>query len=424
MATLALRLDNRNKKSKIFPVVIRLTHKGVPKRISTGLKHLESEWDFKNNKVKSSYENSTRANRQLYNKLSIAEDVLTRYSFHLKDMTVYNVADAIAKAISDEAETKSSEPAMVGRTTLFAYGKKIEQMYRQSKQYSSARMCKYSVDEVLKYHGNNRLLITEIDEMFIYGFDAVCKNRNLQTSTISIILRYIRRIYNLAIKDRSTEVGREHYPFGQLGYSIKKGESNKRAVKDDYIQIIKELSYPPDTKVWHARNYMLFMFYLRGMNFADLAHLTRDCIAEGRLRYKRRKTKRGANVKEFNFSIPPEAQAILDYYLKEKRPGNLIFPVLEDVIEDPDGEVIHKKYATRLSSFNQLLAKIGNAADLPIRLSSYVIRHTFAMAGKNKGVSKAVIGDMLGHTDYATTEAYFSEFEQEVMDDAASVIFG
>ncbi len=424
MATLALRLDTRNKKAKAFPVVIRLTHKGVPKRIPTGLRLRQHEWDSKNKKVKSSYDNSTRENKQLYNKLSIAEDVLTKYSFHLKEMSVYDLAEAITKAIAEEAETKSSDPVIVGRTTLSDYGAKVEKMYKKSQQFSTARLIKYSVDEILKYHGNSRLLITDIDELYILGFEAECKSKNHSTNTIAIILRHIRRIYNLAIKDRSTEVTREHYPFGQLGYSIKKGDSKKRAVNDNYIHLIKELPYPQESVRWHARNYMLFMFYLRGMNFADLCYLTRDCLEDGRLRYKRRKTRRGANVKEFNFSIPPEAQTILDHYLKEERPGNLIFPVLEDVIEDPDGEVIFNTYNSKLASFNRSLTNIGKDVGLPIKMSSYVVRHTFAMTGKRKGVSKAVIGDMLGHTDYATTEAYFSDFEQEVMDDAANVIFG
>ncbi|MBL6444717.1 site-specific integrase [Fulvivirga sp. 29W222] len=424
MATLALRLDTRNKKTNLFPVVIRLTHKGVPKRIPVGLRLRESEWDNKNKKIKNSYNNSTRTNKQLYNKLSIAEDVLTKYSFHLKDMTVYDLAEAITKEIAIDTEKKSPDPILVGRTTLLDYGSKVEMMYKKSQQYSWVKMCRYSVNKMLEYHGNNRLLITDIDEMYILGFEAECKSKNIQTSTIAIILRTIRRIYNLAVKDKSTEVTREHYPFGQGGYSIKKGSSKKRAVNDSYMQIIKDLSYPLKSKLWHARNYLLFMYYLRGMNFADLSYLTRDCLEAGRLRYQRRKTRRGTNVKEFNFSIPSEAQVILEYYLQQKRAGNLIFPVLDEVINHPDSEVIHKKYLYRLSGFNRSLGKIGKDAGLPIKLSSYVIRHTFAMAGKNKGVSKAIIGDMLGHTDYSTTEAYFSEFEQEVMDEAANVIFG
>ncbi len=55
-------------------------------------------------------------------------------------------------------------------------------------------------------------------------------------------------------------------------------------------------------------------------------------------------------------------------------------------------------------------------------LTTYVARHTFATAGLHKGISKAQIGDMLGHANYNTTEAYFEAFDTEILDRAADII--
>ena len=65
-----------------------------------------------------------------------------------------------------------------------------------------------------------------------------------------------------------------------------------------------------------------------------------------------------------------------------------------------------------------------NAGILNEKLTSYVARHTFATAGLHKGISKAQIGDMLGHTNYYTTEAYFDDFDEEVLDNTADQIVG
>ncbi|MCG8321609.1 MAG: hypothetical protein MI921_19050 [Cytophagales bacterium] len=42
-------------------------------------------------------------------------------------------------------------------------------------------------------------------------------------------------------------------------------------------------------------------------------------------------------------------------------------------------------------------------------------RPSFAVAGLDRGVSRARLGDMLEHTSYYTTEAYFDEFDKEVL---------
>ncbi len=158
------------------------------------------------------------------------------------------------------------------------------------------------------------------------------------------------------------------------------------------------------------------------MNFMDLAFLTTDAIQDGRLHYKRRKTRRGSTVKEFNIKITEEAQRILDYYADPKKDEGLAFPIMRDVINTADQQYVYDLYQNRLRNHNRRLAAIGKSIGLEDNLTTYVARHTFATAGLHKGISKAQIGDMLGHTNYYTTEAYFDDFDKEILDDAADKI--
>ncbi|MBL6445746.1 site-specific integrase [Fulvivirga sp. 29W222] len=422
MATAVLRLDTRSKKTDVYPIVIRLTHKNLPKMMPTGYKATVDQWDKKNLKVRKGYQNSTRVNAQIGNQLALANDIILRYDYQLKDMTVYELADLVKESINGSRQEKKEVISLKKSTTLSDYGRKVITMYNQSGQYSMAEGFEYAINSMVNYSGRINLLLTDIDEIFLLGYEANCRSKGMKVNAFGAYLRSIRRIYNLAIKDSTTEVSKEHYPFGQGGYSIKKAKTKKRAIKTDYLQVIRDLDYQHDTPIWHHRNYLLFMFNCRGMNFIDLAFLNRENVSEGRLKYRRRKTRRGESVKDFNIKLNEEALGILKYYLNQRRTGNLIFPILQDVIDSDDESYIYKKYTERRSTHNDWLKKIGKDAGIPVTLTTYVIRHTFATAGLHKGVGKNVIGDMLGHTNYYTTEAYFDDFDKEVLDDAADQI--
>ena len=276
------------------------------------------------------------------------------------------------------------------------------------------------INMILRFHGSDDLLISDINEIFLEDLEADYVGNGNKLNGLGVRLRAIRRIYNLAIKDKETELSAKDYPFGRGGYSIKTEKSRKRAVKMNLIEQIRNLNYSEGSSIWHHRNYFLFMFNMRGMNFIDLAFLRMDAISEGWLKYKRRKTKRGQNVKEFDIKVTSEASSILKYYSKGKRKNDLVFPILEDVI-DSDNDL---RLFNRLCNHNRRLITIGKAIGLEEHLTTYVARHTFATAGLHKSISKAQLGDMLGHTSYYTTEAYFDEFDKEILDDAADQILG
>jgi site-specific recombinase XerD len=190
-------------------------------------------------------------------------------------------------------------------------------------------------------------------------------------------------------------------------------------VKLDVIKALRELDIPGDSGLWHHRNYFLFMFNMRGMNFIDLSFLSKANLYEDRIRYKRHKTQRGQSTREFNIKLTAEAQRILDHYANKE--SDLLFPILPDVIDSKDKNLIYDTYMSRLCNHNRRLRSIGKELGLTEPLTTYVARHTFATAGLHKGISKAQIGDMLGHANYNTTEAYFEDFDAEVLDQAADI---
>ena len=71
---------------------------------------------------------------------------------------------------------------------------------------------------------------------------------------------------------------------------FRKIRTKKRAISKDEIRRITELNLIDGSPLFHARNYFMFSFYNRGINFIDIAYLKWDNIASNRLEYKRKKT--------------------------------------------------------------------------------------------------------------------------------------
>ena len=69
-----------------------------------------------------------------------------------------------------------------------------------------------------------------------------------------------------------------------------------------------------------------------------------------------------------------------------------------------------------LRTYNRRLGAIGDKLSNPVKLTSYVARHSWAMCAKEKSASVAVIGQALGHTSEKTTRFYLSNLDQSVID--------
>lgn len=421
MATIKLILDqNYTKKGKesdsTYPLVIKVSHRRKWKNIQMGYQLTEEQWDDHEKKITRKYLNSGRANARIANRWAIATEVISLPKSELKSYDVYQVVKLIENKFEQQSNGQHDSVKKIIGTRYIDIAQPIVEQYRLSKRFSSANAA------LFKFHGNQQLLIRDIDHGYLERLEAYWLGKGNKLSGLGAILRAIRKVYNIAIKDKSTEIDRNMYPFGNGGYRIKAGRSKKRAIDVEELKKIKNLNFAKGSKLWHAKNYMLFMFQTRGMNFIDLAYLTKDKIYKDRLIYDRRKTQRGDNVKTFNIKLTKEAQSILNLYKEGNYAGNLVFPALSDYIGLIDDALLHKRYVRKLFDFNRYLKKIGEAIGLETVLTSYVIRHTFATAGIYKGISKLHLGDMLGHTDAKTTEAYFADFDKTVLDEAADKI--
>lgn len=71
-----------------------------------------------------------------------------------------------------------------------------------------------------------------------------------------------------------------------------------------------------------------------------------------------------------------------------------------------------------ISKVNDRLKAIGKELNLPIDLTTYVARHSFATSLKRSGVNTSLICEALGHSPERVTQIYLDSFSNDQMEDA------
>lgn len=226
-----------------------------------------------------------------------------------------------------------------------------------------------------------------------------------KTQTVDFYFRGLRTLYNKAVRKEGVGEIPIMNPF--CGLHIKKTPVPKRALP---AKILKRLLDPElKTRLTESRtkslDILLFSLYCRGMVFHDMYNLTWDMVSnDWQAQYCRSKT--GRYIRLY---IPREGQEIMLHY---QQPGNLyVFPFLR---EKANGRFLCEKSALR--RVNRHLNGIGKLLDLPCKLTTYVIRHTWATLMLEAGKPVEVISQSLGHTSIKTTQIYLSSISTAKID--------
>ena len=305
----------------------------------------------------------------------------------------------------------------------------IEREYRSLGHYKKADIAEDTFQSFLIYDkAFGKKTFQDINIKFLSGYIAYSEKKGNSAGTISIRLREIRRIFNMAIRDKL--ITQDLYPFssGKEDGKIKipKTEFSKT---DQYLPIesMRIMAQTPltDYILERTRHLFLFSYYCRGINWKDMALLTKGnfytatvtdtTTKESRqvtmMQYKRSKT-RG----EFDILVNPSIQAELDWFM-ENTPlfANYVLPIISiDVSSDNLDEYL-KQIRKR---FNRSLKKLAKELGLPEsqqNISIYTARHSFAMTLQNKGKSVEIISQALGHQSVETTKHYLAKFSTTKM---------
>jgi integrase len=224
-------------------------------------------------------------------------------------------------------------------------------------------------------------------------------------------MRELRALFNDAIK--KGVVDEKYYPFKIYKVSKLKGKGIKKALTRDEMRLMEAINIDEFPHLINTKNYMIFSYYMGGLNFVDIMKLKWENIQGDRIFYIRSKTKGRFSVK----MLAP-VKKIIAHYKAQNKLTEYVFPILLKDNLTPM-QIEDRKHKT-LSKFNKQLKEIAEIQGVEQNVTSYVIRHSFATNLKFAGISTDLIGESMGHHDVSVTKAYLKEFDDDIIDDAMS----
>lgn len=286
------------------------------------------------------------------------------------------------------------------RAILFVdYAAEISKSIRTQKNgnHRTAEWYDYAADKLEEFKTD--VYLNELNFELIEQF----KNHLSQTRNpggVSYILRGIRAIVNKAIKSRKVKY--QEHPFSAVSIPSSK-KQDKSLSKEEIVKLInKELpdSYNSVRDIWLA------MFFMRGMEFVDIAYLEWNHIGRNEINYERSK-----NDRLYSIGINKVIQDILN---KQNRQNRFVFSLLSDN-NNYNSEEGQKEFKAIKRSINKKLNKIGKMLDFEVSLNTKLAKHTFAHV-MDELVDEKILQGLLGHEDSKSTDRYRGKAKNKEMD--------
>lgn len=272
-------------------------------------------------------------------------------------------------------------------------------------------------NSLFKFTNYPILTWSDIDRKFLTDYE-LHLSKTCQVNGISVYMRYLRALFNMAISEGL--VKRELYPF--YDYKIKSAPVKKRALSKAQIEALINYSAEEGSHDFHARNYFVLSYFLRGMNFIDLSRMKEENILDDRIQYIRSKTRTARSQgKGKIFSIPVRGlvRNLLAYYRKNNFTGSgFVLPILKKVYATTKAERwARAKILDKVNKSLQAICKELKFPD-PDSVTFYSARHSWATITRREGARTEIIQEAMGHGDVKTTQVYLADFGDLDLDKA------
>ena len=380
------------------PLMLQVSKGGKRQYQSLGVSVNPKFWDFSKNKPKSNCPNREYILKLILNKQAELQQRMLELNAEQKEYTTTTL-------LHDEHRKFEL------KTVKQFYQELIEQ-YKANEKCGNRLIYKSSYNSINVFtNGNLEIPFSAIDVAWLNKYEKWLRSKGNKETTMSLMFRTLRSAYNKAIESKCAR--KSDYPFNDYRISKFDVSTEKRAIaKADVLKFSTDVhSIGKQQYVQLSKDIFIFSYLCGGINFTDIANLTKDNIIEGkRLHYIRQKT--GKLIK---LGLSEEALKIIKRYAVESK--GYLFPILN--------AQLHKTPLQKQNRIHKMLGKVNKnlkllAAQLGVEanLTTYVARHSFASVLKKSGVNIALISEALGHSDLTTTQIYLDSFDHEQIDNA------
>ncbi|MBO7070187.1 MAG: site-specific integrase [Bacteroidales bacterium] len=316
------------------------------------------------------------------------------------------------------------------RELFLTYAEEVmEKEYRAKGQFQKASIMEDAIQSLKNYDGQlARKAFQDITPKYLEGYVSFCRNKGNGNGTISIRLREIRRIFNLAIGERIVKP--ELYPFssgkedGKVRLPKVELSKTDQYLTEDSLRVIAK-AVMDDQILERTRHLFLFSFYCRGINWKDMALLTKSSFRLAMvtdettktskevtmLQYRRSKTKG-----TFDILVTSNIQRELDWF-KENTVlyEDYVLPIISMEVKPEDLDEYLKQRRKRFNRSLRTLAKKLEFPESQQNITIYTARHSFAMTLQTADKPIEIISQALGHQSVETTKHYLAKFSTTKM---------
>lgn len=385
-------------KSQEGMVYYQVSYKRTMKQICTGYKLYLHEWDKRSSEIVfSSFSEERNAYLQvLQTKISNDKRILKRIiAVWEKRGASYTVKEVV------QAFMRYQE----GSLLLSSFMEKVMEQLRRAGKVRTSETYRSTLNSFMRFRKDEEVLLEEIDSDLMMDYETWLKSNGISMNTVSFYMRILRATYNRAVENNLIA---QQYPFKHVYTGIAK--TVKRAIPFRLIKRLKSMDLSSNKMYSFARDMFLFSFYTRGMAFVDMAFLRKKDLNKGTLSYRRKKTGQLLFIK-----WEPCMQEIVDRYFDAESP--YLLPLIKKA-----GVKERNQYINGMHQINKYLGKIGEDMNIPIPLTLYVARHTWASVAKSKNIPLSVICEGMGHDSETTTRIYLTSLDTTPVDRANHLI--
>ena len=253
-------------------------------------------------------------------------------------------------------------------------------------RYSSAKSYQDAMNSFIRYSGTDRIPYTYINKDTLRRYEAYLLEKGCMRNTVSTYIRRLRCIYKKAVENGEAAF------IPSLFKGVFTGVESQRKKSLPLGDLNRLMTVPvKGEKLRKTQLALCLMFQYWGMSFVDFAHLNRG------------------NIK----NVLDTAEAMYKELAGERGGGSgYLFPFLSGT---KNGHEEYLEYTAALSRFNRNLKTLKEVAGIVSDVTSYTIRHSFAMSLKEQNVPIEMISELLGHKSIKTTQIYLRSFSLEKM---------
>lgn len=373
------------------PLMIRVCKDGKKKYQSLGISVLPQYWDFDKNKPKRNCPNRLQIEKLILQKGREFSDQIIEFATENKHFTATTLVEKVNKPT-------------VNRTVQQLFTAQIQTPKEQQRTgYAMSHLEVYN--SLVKFNGHLDIYFSDIDTVWLKRYENWLRSNGSAENTIGRRFRTLRAVFNVAIEQGIVKA--DYYPFKAYKVSKLHQATAKRSIsKDEINKIIAYKSERYYTSL--AIDLFAFSYYMGGINFVDMAYLRVGNIVDNRLVYTRKKT-----GKLIRLPLQPKALEIIEKHLSPFYDDtDYIFPILSSFhkTEQQQRNRIHKV----ITKVNKALKDAGKELGIPINLTTYVARHSYATVLKRAGVSTSIICESLGHSSEKVTQYYLPSYKKGV----------